>query len=197
MKIEISQAKQRPTQFWSLFVDGLASVEITGVGILLISPQEEEKFDKAIKFKFSASNNQAEYQALIAGIELAQAIAVDEIVISCVSQLIVKQIQGEYGANHPLLIQYRDMGKKLLQIFKYQELVQINCASNERVDKLSKLASEELENQSEMVQVDFLETLTYERVEIMVIDGEEKDWGDEMKDYIKHDILPADFEQSQ
>lgn len=48
-----------------------------------------------------------------------------------------------------------------------------------------------------MVWVEYLDIPAYERVKIMDIDGEKRDWVDEMKDFIEHDTLPSDFEQPQ
>lgn len=127
-------------------MDGSAGMECCSVGIFLSSPDEEERFEKAIRFKFQASNNETEYEALIAGLELAQVMGVEELVIFCDSQLIVKHMLGEYVVNHPLLIQYMDLVMSLIEHFKYWELVQINRAENKRADELSKLASNDLED---------------------------------------------------
>ena len=50
----------------------------------------------ALKFRFKASNNEAEYEALIVGLNLAKEIKVESLEIYDDSQLIVYQITDEY-----------------------------------------------------------------------------------------------------
>ncbi|XP_074347232.1 uncharacterized protein LOC141686070 [Apium graveolens] len=54
---------------WLLFVDGSSTSDSGGAGIILISP-EGFKIQQALKFGFSATNNVAEYEALITGLKL-------------------------------------------------------------------------------------------------------------------------------
>lgn len=53
--------------WWSLYVDGAVNGNGAGSGIILISP-EGHKLQSAIHFGFKATNNDAEYEALIAGV---------------------------------------------------------------------------------------------------------------------------------
>ncbi|KAL5549334.1 hypothetical protein UlMin_004565 [Ulmus minor] len=55
---------------WQLFFDGSASAGKGGLGVMLISP-ESTIHTKACKLMYECSNNEAEYEALIAGLELA------------------------------------------------------------------------------------------------------------------------------
>lgn len=54
-------------------VDGSNNDQGVGAGVILINPEGEE-VSYAIKFEFKATNNQAEYEAFIAGLKLAQAL---------------------------------------------------------------------------------------------------------------------------
>ena len=56
---------------WKLYVDGSSSQEGSGAGLLLESPEGQE-LNYSLKFDFKASNNMAEYEALIAGLQLAR-----------------------------------------------------------------------------------------------------------------------------
>ncbi|WOG87730.1 hypothetical protein DCAR_0206961 [Daucus carota subsp. sativus] len=67
---------------WTLFTDGSSTSEAGGAGVLLISP-EGFKVQQAIRFNFSATNNEAEYEALIAGLNLAKHLEVKIIDIFC------------------------------------------------------------------------------------------------------------------
>ena len=78
-------------------MDGSSTDEGAGARIVLISP-EDHKIHCALRFGFKASNNEAEYEALLVGLCLAKEIKVDFIEVSCDSQLVVCQVNEEYHA---------------------------------------------------------------------------------------------------
>ncbi|GKB50097.1 reverse transcriptase domain-containing protein, partial [Tanacetum coccineum] len=59
-----------PLEPWTLFMDGSSCIDGSGAGLILTSP-EGTKFTYALRFQFTASNNEAEYEALIAGLRIA------------------------------------------------------------------------------------------------------------------------------
>ena len=59
-----------PIPKWELYVDGASNECGAGDGIILISP-EGHRIHSALRFKFNASNNEAEYEALFAGLRIA------------------------------------------------------------------------------------------------------------------------------
>ncbi|GJS93661.1 reverse transcriptase domain-containing protein [Tanacetum coccineum] len=59
-----------PQEPWTLFTDGSSCVDESGAGLILTSP-EGTKFTYALRFQFTASNNEAEYEALIASLRIA------------------------------------------------------------------------------------------------------------------------------
>ncbi|KAL0362400.1 UNVERIFIED_CONTAM: hypothetical protein Scaly_1195200 [Sesamum calycinum] len=76
------------TPTWSLYIDGSSTSMGSGAGVALESPQGD-KFEYAIKLEFPSSNNEAEYEAFLAGGELALAAGAKKIVIYSDSQLVV------------------------------------------------------------------------------------------------------------
>ena len=56
---------------WTLYMDGASNENGSGAGMMLISP-EGHKIHCALCFGFQASNNKAEYEALIAGLQLTR-----------------------------------------------------------------------------------------------------------------------------
>ena len=54
-------------QVWQLFVDGAANQKGLGRGIMMISPNGIT-LEKSLRLGFSATNNEAEYEALLAGV---------------------------------------------------------------------------------------------------------------------------------
>nr|GEV62602.1 hypothetical protein [Tanacetum cinerariifolium] len=59
----------------TLFTDGSSCVDGSGVGLILTSPEGTE-FTYALRFQFTASNNEDEYEALIAGLRIASQMGV-------------------------------------------------------------------------------------------------------------------------
>ncbi|GKD96014.1 reverse transcriptase domain-containing protein [Tanacetum coccineum] len=53
---------ETPQVPWTLFMDGSSSVDRSGAGLILTSPEGTE-FTYALRFQFTASNNEAEYEA--------------------------------------------------------------------------------------------------------------------------------------
>jgi hypothetical protein len=79
---ETAQATGEETQFdpalpiWQLYVDGASNTHGSGVGLILITPHtgspDTSRLESALRFNFRASNNEAEYEALMAGLRLAR-----------------------------------------------------------------------------------------------------------------------------
>lgn len=82
---------------WTLYVDKSLTLNVSGAGMILTSP-EGFKVQQAIHIRFKATNNEVEYEAILAGLRLAKSLEVRHLVIFSDSQLVVKQIVGEYEA---------------------------------------------------------------------------------------------------
>lgn len=76
------------SDIWTLFVDGSSTQNGCGAGILFKSP-EGDIFEYAMRFKFQTSNNEAEYEALVAGIRMCKAAGAIKIDAMSDSQLVV------------------------------------------------------------------------------------------------------------
>ncbi|KAK3032015.1 hypothetical protein RJ639_036389 [Escallonia herrerae] len=82
---------------WLLYVNGSSKVGSSGAGLIRISP-EKFMIKYSLHFDFQASNNEAEYEALLAGIRLAHSLRVESLSVHSDSQLVVNHILDEYGA---------------------------------------------------------------------------------------------------
>ena len=80
---------------WGLYVDGSSNDGGSGASLILVSPKGH-RIHCVLRFKFKASNNEVEYEALIAGLELAKKMKVEYLDIFSDSQLAVCQINDEY-----------------------------------------------------------------------------------------------------
>ena len=90
-----------------------------------------------IRFKFKASNNEAEYEALIAGLKLAKEMKVESLEIFSDSQLIVCQITNEYQAREGKMAAYLQKGKELLGSFSSYTICQISRSQYVEADALA------------------------------------------------------------
>ena len=76
-------------------MDGSSNETRSGAGLILVSP-EGHRMQYALRFRFKASNNEVECEALIAGLNLAKEIKVESLKIYNDSQLVVYQVTDEY-----------------------------------------------------------------------------------------------------
>ncbi|KAG7548005.1 Integrase catalytic core [Arabidopsis suecica] len=132
--------EQLENRTWKLYVDGSSSKQGSGVGIKLESPTSEI-LEQSFRLLFNASNNEAEYEALIAGLRLAQGVGAEEVVAYCDSQLVVNQFNGDYEAKDLRMEAYLEVVKDLSKDFKKFELVRIPRGENTTADALAALAS--------------------------------------------------------
>jgi ribonuclease HI len=87
-----------------------------------------------------ATNNQAEYEALVQALEVAADYGFDEVDVRGDSELIVKQVRGEYDTNNPELREYRVQVRELLTEFDDWSLSHVPREINERADELANKA---------------------------------------------------------
>ena len=97
-------------------MDGVANAQGSGVGLILTFPDGID-VEYALRFDFQASNNEAEYEAIIAGLNLAHFMEVDQLEVSNDSQLVVKQIEDSYEARGQKMILYLKKVRELLKKF--------------------------------------------------------------------------------
>jgi len=90
---------------WNLYVDGWPTKDGNGVD-LIIKSSRRERHEHALKFMFEASNNKAEYEALIAGVELCYTAGADSVRAFSDSQLLVSQLNGEYEIKYDTITAY-------------------------------------------------------------------------------------------
>ena len=92
IELPTKEARENPLDTtWLLHVDGSSSKQGSGVGICLISPTGEV-LEQSFRLNFKATNNVAEYEALVAGLNLARGLKIGKIQAFCDSQLVANQL---------------------------------------------------------------------------------------------------------
>ena len=99
---------------WTLFFDGSSCGVGSDIGIVLVSPRGAT-FELSFPIEATATNNQAEYQALLKGIQLLQEIGADAVEIFGDSMLVVKQLIGIYECKDDILRVYHEECCRLLK----------------------------------------------------------------------------------
>ena len=109
-------------EVWTVNIDGLSTKDMGGAGIILVSP-EKDKFEYAIQLRFHATNNEAEYEALLAGLKLSKNMGIKNLIVKSDSQLVIGQIKGEYEAREDRMKKYLTVIQNLLPHFKKVEFI--------------------------------------------------------------------------
>jgi ribonuclease HI len=131
---------------WALFFDGSSCGKGGGVGILLISPRGE-MFEFAIPIQLTVINNQAEYEALLRGLQYLRDAKTISVEIFGDSELVIKQLNGQYECRNDILRNYYEECKEILKSFQLAILQHIPRENNGETNRLAQSASGYRENQ--------------------------------------------------
>ncbi|GKB98784.1 putative nucleotidyltransferase, ribonuclease H [Tanacetum coccineum] len=101
---------------WRLYTDGASNNKGSGAGLILITPDDVE-YSSALCMNFSNSNNDAEYEALLAGLRIAKEMQVRDIHAFMDSKLVASQVEGSYKAKGERMIKYREKVLELAGAF--------------------------------------------------------------------------------
>ena len=177
---------------WRLSVDGAANAKESEAGLILTSPEGID-IEYALRFGFQASNNEAEYEAVIARLNLAHSIEVDQLEVCSDSQLVVRQIEDTYEAKGEKMILYLKKVWELLKKFVLVQVRHILRAENSRADTLAKLATASQEDLSRLTPVEYLAEPSIDLYgeEVAPIESE-LSWMDPIWDYLIDGRLPDD-----
>lgn len=104
-----------PKDQWTLHVDGSSSSSESGTRLILALP-EGEVAEYDLHFDFSTTNNEVEYEALLA--KIIKELGVEHLIIFNNSQLVVGQVKGEYKTREENMKKYLAMAKILAKSFQ-------------------------------------------------------------------------------
>ena len=177
---------------WKLSVDGASNAQGSGAGLILTSPEGID-IEYALRFGYHASNNEAEYEAVIAGLNLAHSLEVDQLEVYSDSQLVVIQIEDTYEAKSERMILYLQKVRDLLKKFVLVQVKHVPRAENSRADALAKLATASQEDLGGTTPVEYLAEPSIDPYSMVVAPvGSVPSWMDPIWDYINDGTLPKD-----
>ncbi|GAV75840.1 RVT_3 domain-containing protein [Cephalotus follicularis] len=179
---------------WKLFVDGSSCVFGSGARLVLTSP-DWWTLEYALRFGFKATNNEAEWEALIAGLTIAKHLEVQKLEISCDSQLVVGLTSGEYEAREDTMAKYLAHVQSLKSVFQVCRILKVPRTENARANLLSKLVTAGDLEKNQTMLVDYLDRPTISEVEVIDIDIQhEPIWMTPFISWLRDDVLPEDPE---
>jgi len=132
---------------YTLYTDGGSRGNPGPAGIGFVINRGDERICHGGAFIGEATNNVAEYKALIWGLENAQQLHIEELIVHADSELLIKQLKGEYKVKNaglrPLFLEALTQSK----VFKSCKFVHVYREDNEEADAL---ANEAMDQQSEV-----------------------------------------------
>ena len=137
---------------------------------------------------FPTTNNEAEYQALVAGLDLAKVAGATSVVIYCDSQVVTNQVNGDYKCKGEKMKRNLDQVKRRVDDIK-AKIIQIPRGENEQADHLAKAASAEhmITHGNVLSFVQLSPVIDSDDVQEI---GSESNWTTPIVSYLKNGVLP-------
>jgi len=127
-------------QPWTLYTDGAWGQSGAGAAAVLIAPSGL-KLKYAARLEFKATNNIAEYEGLILGLNKAKASGAKTLLIKTDSEVVAGQVEKEYLAHNPELARYLAVVRGMERRFKGFTLQYTPRSENCEADELAKAAA--------------------------------------------------------
>ena len=126
--------------FWKVYVDGAANQRASRVELVLISP-EKLTIEKSLRLGFSATNNEAEYEAVLEGMSMVQRMGGKAVKMFLDSRLVVGQVKGDLDARDERMQGYLSQVRRLQLGFESFTLLHVPRSGNTHADSLVTLAT--------------------------------------------------------
>ena len=125
----------------SLYIDGASrgNPGPSGIGVVILG-EDDKKLKEVYKYIGNTTNNIAEYNALVYGLDEALMLRADEVILNLDSELVVKQLNGEYKVRDANIRLFFDKALHILKSFKHFEINHIDRSLNKEADRLANKA---------------------------------------------------------
>jgi ribonuclease HI len=134
------QTDEESIPMWTMFFDGASTKDSAGAGVVLISPSKEA-MHLSFKLDFKTTNNIAEYEAFLLGLNSAKEMGIKGLKVFGDADLIIQQVNSTFQAKHVRLKAYRDEVWKIRDSFSIFDISYVPRAMNHLVDSLAVSAS--------------------------------------------------------
>ncbi|XP_012827722.1 PREDICTED: uncharacterized protein LOC105949002 [Erythranthe guttata] len=174
---------------WKIYVDGSSTATGAGAGIIVIDPTGTE-VEFAVKLP-RVSNNEAEYEAFIRGMEIAHELGARVVRIYSDSQLVIHQLEGDYEVKNDRMKGYVNKARAVQETFEACTVHQLPRSDNQRADFLAKIGSSVVDCVERKITILIAPTPMQG---VMMID-EESDWRTPLFKYFRGERFGTKREQ--
>ncbi|XP_074298056.1 uncharacterized protein LOC141628866 [Silene latifolia] len=176
---------------WEMNVDDASNMRGDGVGLVLKSNQGD-LIIQAVRCEFKATNNEAEYEALIVGLQLALDLKIRHLKVYSDSQLIVNHVNNSYAARDSTMMAYLEVAKDLKLRFATFDIKQIPRDQNVEADALATLGATFKPGQEEGSETGSQQLQETRVLSNTTSQEEATDWRIPCQDWLQNDILRGD-----
>ncbi|XP_031095229.1 uncharacterized protein LOC115999523 [Ipomoea triloba] len=193
---EADQNNPHAPEWWEVSTDGSSGKKGTGAGMVITTPEGFKAY-YAILLHFSPTNNEAEYEALIAGLLRARQLGAKAIRAKTDSALVVGQVNGEFVTNGDKLMIYKDRVLAVLRQFEAHELTHIPRSDNADADMLSRLVHEAPEHISKITHIEEAVAPCIDSFEVEPVGVEQDPWITDLKEYLQDGKMPEEEDRAR
>jgi ribonuclease HI len=188
-------------EVWRMYFNGSLKLQGAGAGILFIAPRGEQ-LKYALQLLFPASNNAAEYEALIHGLNIAVSLGVKKLMVYGDSLVVISQMNKDWDCSIDSLGKYCAAAPKLEGKFEGLEFHHVERDRNGAADALSKLGSSRAQTPpgifvQEISQPSILSNQVEECNTLSQLESDPNDWREPIIRYIKNEEEPDDKAAAQ
>ena len=161
-RIPVETISLQGSSSWKLYVNGAANKKGSVVGLVAVS-SDKITIEKSLRLGFSATNNEAEYEALLEGMVMVQKMEGETMEVFSNSRLVVGQVKGELEARDLRMQEYFNQARHLQSSFEFFTLQQIPRSKNTHADSLTTLAASSGQGLPQVILIEDLHKPTEER----------------------------------
>ncbi|CAN6586637.1 unnamed protein product [Malus baccata var. baccata] len=184
---------------WKLYFDGSYTQKASGAGIVIINPQGIYHYYSFLLDYQGNTNNRAEYEALIIGLEILMDLGAMEVEVFGDSELVINQLNGEFKCRHITMAEYYLAATQLLSYWDSEISVShvpkgANLAANQMAQLASGMPVQErrygldVENQRRNLPSILERGFS---LDIMVLETEIEDWRSPIIHHLKDPSSPT------
>ena len=140
---------------WKVYMDWTTNQRGSGVGLVLVSPEKITN-EKSLRLGFSATNNEAEYEALLIGMMMVQKMGGKTVKVYSDSKLVVGQVRGELEARDLRMQEYLSQVRSIQTKFEVFDVSHVPRGGNTHADSLATLATSSTQDLLRVILVEDL-----------------------------------------
>nr|XP_023874804.1 uncharacterized protein LOC111987331 [Quercus suber] len=191
----INRQEESRENIWMINTNGSSTQRGGGAGVVIVSPQEDV-LKYGVQLKFPVTNNEAEYEALLTGLRLAQALGAENVVIKSDSQLVIGQAKGDFEAKEARIQKYLQLATQLISNFNRVEFIQIPREQNAEADEVARSASTDVPDVTSRWKLEEQNLPSIKELENFSVHTPQG-WTSPILSFLKDGRLPSDTEEAK